>query len=235
MALFAALRPAPEPRPEPDQEPENTAHDTSFVTETLPLATVGDARFAPGVGQTIARQDCMSLGVTNHGSGDLIVCNSPADDKPPGFIGPGVAIVAPGTFAMLTMPGRIHSYYGRPGELVGVTRFPDWQPGVVHYGPGLWFPVDLGIVGATIDPAYTTPWGTAAVYGGFTARETVGTSPVAFQIRDGSATGTVLDDVNLGAGGSTEEDTTYTRCTTPRLAVVFVGGGGTLRLTLRVR
>jgi hypothetical protein len=206
----------------------------SFQTELLPLAGPGDA-LAPGVAVAIAREVCMSVAVTNYGSVDLIVNAGEPTDHPK-LVGPGAALVPPGGFAMLTLPGKFHSFYGRPGELVGVTRFPAWEPGTVStISAGLWLPVDLGIVGGSIAPAYTTPWGTRAVYGGFTARETVGASPVAFRLHDGGIGGTVLEDVNLGGGGSTEEDTTMSTCAASSISVEFLGGGGTLRLTLRVR
>lgn len=206
---------------------------SSFATELLPLAGPND-RLPAGVGMVLAREECMSIGVTNYGSVDVFV-NSGEPTDGALLIGPGAAMVPPGGFAMLTLPGHVHTFYGRPNELVGVTRFPKLQSGTVaQISPGLWHPVDLGVVGASA-LAYTTPWGNPATYGGFTARETVGTSPVAFQVRDGTATGTLLADVNLGAGGSTEEDTTMSACATDSLFVVFIGGGGTLRLTLRVR
>lgn len=206
----------------------------SYQTETLPLAGPGDTLPA-GVGQVIARDVCEAIKVVNYGTVDLIVEVGVAKN-PPDLIGPGVAIVPPGGVDVLQMPSRIHAFYGRAGELVGVTRYVHAQPPYAgRISDGLWHPVDLGPV-ATSVVGYTTPWGTRATFGGFTARETGETDPVTFKFRDGDASGGVLlEDVTLGPRGSTEANGLSIACTTNAIYVEFLGGGGTLELCLRVR
>jgi hypothetical protein len=229
-----------EPEPEREipllREAHNEAADTSFVTEVLPLAGAGDARFAPGVGQTIAREECLSLGVRNLGTTNLIVETGPANDRPAGFIGPGAAIVQPGEFAVLAFPEMIHAFYGRPGELVEVTRYPCAQPPHIDVGDGGWFAVDLGTVGVAA-LIYTTPWGLPCVYGGFSARETSEVGRYRFRIRDGNTVGgPVLETISLAPGESTSDHSTITWCRTASLFLEPVApNAGTCEMVLRVR
>jgi hypothetical protein len=203
----------------------------SFQTETLPLAGTGD-KFAPGVGQTIAREDCMAIGVRNLGTVDLVVANGHANDKPEGLIGPGVALVPSGVFTVLTMPGKLHAFYGRPGELVEVTRYICAPPPVTVNGARRYHPVDLGSV--TVSAlAYTTPWGTKALLGGFGSRNPSTTTEAVFKLRDGTITGTVLENVSLAPQESTSDEDEDQLCTTASIFVEIVSGGP-VELQLRV-
>lgn len=201
----------------------------NYQTETIPLASAGD-KLAAGVGQSFGFH-ASSIAVRNLGTVDLVVTNAPANAQPEGLVGPGTAIVPPGVLVVLNMPGTKHAFYGRPGELVEVTRYRDLQAPFMASTLGDWFVVNQPVPISGV--LYTTPWGTRATYGGFTARETAGLSPVAFQLVDGA--GKILADVNLNANGSTEEDTTMILCADPTISMVFIGGGGVLRFSLRCR
>lgn len=206
----------------------------SYQSETLPLAPTGDDRLPPGVGYVIARQLCETIKVVNLGTVDLVV-QSGAPKNAPDLIGPGVALVPPGGFEVLTMPEHIHSFYGRPGECVGVTRYQRAQPATAgRISDGLWHSVDLGTVAAS-GVGYATPWGTRAVLGGFGARETGDASPVTFRLRDGDANGGVLlEPVTISPRGSTSDSAMWVACVTSAIYVEYIGGGGVLEMVLRV-
>lgn len=207
--------------------------ESSFRTETLPLAGTND-RLSPGVGQVIARESCEAIGVRNLGTVDLVVAGAQANDRPEGLIGPGTVLVPSGVFGVLTMPGKFHSFYGRPGELVEVTRFVKAPSPVTVNGARRYFPVDCGTLNGAGSSGvkYTTPWGTGALLGGFGCRELTSTTPASFRIREGSLTGRILETISLAANESTSDEDEDQLCVSSSLFVEWLSG--TFELQLRV-
>lgn len=212
--------------------PETTvapAEHLDYVTEVLPLAA-STGTYAAGVVQTkglIAQ----SIGVRNLGTTNLIVRGEAADAIPAGFLAMG-AVVQPGEYAVLNLPSPVHSFYGRPGELVQVTRFQDEQQPLIVPGDGGWFTVPINWATGVI---YTTPWGLPAVYGGFTIRETTETDRYRFRFRDGNIGGTIVDTVSIDAGGSRSDYGIFVGLATATVFLELVTSAGALEGSLRVR
>jgi hypothetical protein len=220
------------PRFWPERSEPDVLLTENYQTDTMPLASSGDV-LPVGTGQTIG-YFAHSIAVRNLGTADVIVNNN-AIKLPPSPVGPGTGIVPPGTLAVFTMPGTLHSFYGRPGELVEVTRFRDWQPPLIVQGVGGWFNVDLGVL-ALSSTVYTTPWALPCTYGGFSARETSETGRFRFRFRDGGPAGPEVETISLSPGESTSDHNVLTKLTLASLYLELVTpNSGTCEMTVRVR
>ncbi len=121
---------------------------------------------------------------------------------PPGSApqqGAGMLPVPPGAFIGVPMAGPTLTVYGSPSDMVWLGVWARPQPPCAGYVPGPVVaepvPAVSGLVSSVVP----------ATYYGFSLR-TTGAVEADVRIRDGSATGTILDTVALIAGESARED-----------------------------
>jgi hypothetical protein len=168
--------------------------DGVIATEVIQLDAQGTAEVSSSV-------PVASIAVTNLGTTRLTVAGQPRGGDAPD-IGTGVLKVAAGQFVCAPLASTVHSFYGRAGELVQVTRFAKAQcPSAGQVSDQPWFTVTIvGLVVGTGVTQYTTPWGDPAVYGGITLQETTGpagTPNVTELTVVDVANGKVLDEISL--------------------------------------
>ncbi|HJW61415.1 MAG TPA: hypothetical protein VJ931_17425 [Actinomycetota bacterium] len=130
-------------------------------------------------------------------AGGAVAVNAPPANTPP-TSGVGVLPVRPGMFVCAPLVGNVLTIYGEAGDVVwvGVSSRP-WPP-VAAYAP-------VAVTAEAI-PAVSGLISSVAPcrYQGFTIAETAG-APAQVRIRDGSATGTILENITLNATESADD------------------------------
>lgn len=122
------------------------------------------------------------------------VAGPPAGSAPAG--GVGVLPVRPGWWVGAPMTGPSVTLYGAAGDVVWLGAWARPQPAFAAVAAAAVTPVTVGGVSALL----TGP----CIYRGFSLRETAGASATV-RLRDGSATGQILDVVSLQANESARE------------------------------
>lgn len=158
------------------------------------LATIGST----GIWSRDWEVPFAAVAVANFGPSLVLTSDPPQGQAPSG--GPGAHRVGNGGFAVLNITGRTVTLYGVAGAQVSLQVFTKPQPPAA------------GLVGRTSLPVPLTGANQAVAVvptglGGFTLRETTGTTPATVVFWDSATAGagTILETVQLAPGESRSE------------------------------
>lgn len=205
------------------------------VLETAIFTLRQDASMPAGCG-TYTRTSQMphaSVAIWNLGTMTVTIAGAGPSNALPGD-GVGAVKVPAGAFVCVPLAANVLTAYGRAGERIMVVRYSRSQPPAA----GQITPSNFAVqVAAAAVPAsgivYVAPWNELAVYVGFRARETAGVG-ASFRLRDGGATGTIIDTVSLGANESRDEPLGAQQLTSAS-GIYLEWLAGTVDLSLLVR